>query len=175
MMIALLTSLFEPQYASYWIAIAAACSAFCAVLMVFITIKNRADANRPELIVTKWVRSEVPSDEDVERFGAIRIKNVGTGLALRCIIRSVTQVEVGESTYPIFYATAFHPAIGVGEEVEIDGTGCIFWKNVEKQHDFASAAFIKFDLDASDVLERRHFYKYSLVVEKDYATQGNRM
>lgn len=148
--------------AAFWSAVAATCSAFAALMAVFIQRRNLLESVRPEIVLTGWRREQRQSDAAGDVIVFSTIKNVGRGAAMH-VNAFAPQPEPSDRP-AVLTATRRLPILAVNEAVDVNGEVIIWWNNVPTRKDGHKHAFVTIHVYCWDSHGMRHDTRYALFV-----------
>lgn len=118
-----------PSVAAIWSAVAASCSAFAALTIMFIHRRNLLESARPEIVLTSWarVRPQQPNSSGFDRVVYKGIRNVGRGLAHDVVVHAS-----GTHNGKLLYVGSLEPVpiIPAGECAEVNGEVMLLWNEL---------------------------------------------
>lgn len=128
--------------------------------------RNLLEAARPELVLTDWSREDVTHGEvhyEVVKFRKIR--NIGRGIALGVYMNC----SLNAGRYPIAVMSTIRvPVLAAGEELEVDGSITIWWKNAEP-HEGVKWIAPAISMLSWDARNMRHETTYRLFISSNVA------
>lgn len=155
-------TLFPPDFAALWSAVAASFSALASLLIMRIQRRSLLESVRPELVLTEWGREARGSTDSAHEVITIKaIRNVGRGVALNLHLLGFMQQVDNRPTAVL--STTRIPVLAPNETAYLGGEIIVWWKNVPPSEvpKFLPVTIKTYCWDSRGM---RHDTKYSLLV-----------